>query len=230
MRPTIWIGFTVISALAVSACGDRRAASPLSPSTLSARGSEDAPRSGGTFAPRRADNDGDGYDDGDPPAPPDPGAPPPVDPNQPPNPDQPPPTDVPPAPIQLTINVVGTFGTGAFVPNPLHAAIGNTIVWMNNDLVPHDIVLDNGTPVGMLAPGQASLPIALATETIGYRCTFHPTMVGQVMPAPVGGPPPADPTQPPPADPAPPSPPPDPYGDGDDGGGGGYDYYLKSRE
>ena len=155
----------------------------------------------------------------------------PFDPNQTPNPDQPPPTDVPPVPVQLTINVIGSFGNGAFVPNPLHAAIGNTIVWMNNDLVPHDIVLDNGTPVGMLAPGQSSLPIALATETMGYRCTFHPTMVGQVMPAPVDVPLPVDPNQPPPADPALPTPPPsdDPYSDGGGGGYDDYDYYLKLR-
>ena len=47
------------------------------------------------------------------------------------------------------------------------------------DLVPHDIVLDNGTPVGTLAPGQSSGAITLVTDTVGYRCTFHPTMVGQ---------------------------------------------------
>lgn len=230
MRRNTWLGVAAIAALAIAGCGDRRAASPLSPSSLSVRAPEDAPRTGGTLAPRRVDNDGDGYDDGpDPGSPTDPGTGPTPDPNQPPNPDQPPPADAPPAPVQLTINVVGSFGNGAFVPNPLHAAIGNTIVWMNNDLVPHDIVLDNGTPVGMLAPGQSSLPIALATETMGYRCTFHPTMVGQVMLAPVGAPPPpADPSQPPPAGSAPPSPPP---GDPDDDGGGGYDdYYITSRQ
>jgi plastocyanin len=142
-----------------------------------------------------------------------------------------PPAEAPPVPVQLTINVVGTFGSGAFVPNPLHAAIGNTIVWMNNDLVPHDIVLDDGTRVGSLAPGQSSVPITLVTETAGYRCTFHPTMVGQVMPIPAQAPLPTDPSQPPAGDPpAGPMPPTDPYDYGG-GDGGGYDYdYITSRE
>ena len=141
----------------------------------------------------------------------------------------PPPTDGVPAPVQLTINVVGTFGTGAFVPNPLHAVIGNTIVWTNNDLVPHIIVFDDGTPIGNLAPGQSSLPITLATETASYRCTIHPTMTGQVTPVPPPPPvdaPPTDPSAPPPTDPnAPSAPPPaEPYGDPY----GGYGY-LRGR-
>ena len=166
----------------------------------------------GPLAPRNVDNDGDGYDDGDypPPPPPDPGTTPPPGPGTPPPPDPgtvPPPTDGVPAPVQLTINVVGTFGSGAFVPNPLHAAIGNTIVWTNNDLVPHIIVFDDGTPIGNLAPGQSSLPITLATETASYRCTIHPSMTGQVTPVPPppppGDAPPTDPTAPPPPPPPP---------------------------
>jgi plastocyanin len=244
MRLNAFCGFAVIAAFAgvLSGCGDQRAASPLSPSSLASRSSEDVRQAGGTIAPRNVDRDGDGYDDGPddsyppPPAPDDPGTVPPPDPGTGPMPDPgtvPPPTDGMPAPVQLTINVVGTFGSGAFVPNPLQAAIGNTIVWTNNDLVPHIIVFDDGTPIGNLAPGQSSLPITLATETASYRCTIHPSMTGQVTPVPpppVDGAP-TDPMQPPPTDPtAPPpaSPPPgdDPY-DYDEGGYG--DYYLRGR-
>ena len=225
---------------AFSACGERRAASPLAPSLMSSPASEQGRRASGTLDPRRADNDGDGYEDGDPPPdvpPPDPGTGPIPDPGTGPVPDpnQPPPEGLPPAPVQLTITVVGTFGTAAFAPNPLQAAIGNTIVWTNNDFIVHDIVFDDGTPVGMLAPGQSSLPITLVAETVGYRCTLHPSMVGQVVPIPVEPPLGTDPTQPPPT-PDPNAPPPEapppaypPYGDG--GGDGGYppDYYLKAR-
>ena len=200
-----------MAALAIIAgCADRTG-SPLSPSALSSLSSEGAPRGAVTLAPRRVDEDGDGYED----------------PDQPQIPGQPLPPDGVPIRVQLTINVVSSFGIAAFVPNPLHAAIGNTIVWTNTDLVPHDIVLDDGRPVGMLLPGQSSLPIALATETTGYHCTFHPTMVGQVTPMPtdVPLPLPTDPSQVPPAGPAP-APPPYDYG-GDDGGSGydDYDYY-----
>jgi hypothetical protein len=222
MRLNEFFGCVVIAAFAgvVSGCGEHRSVSPLSPSLLSERSPDNARRADGTLSPRRVDNDGDGYDDPEPGPPPDPGMEPP-----PPNPDAPPTDGVPPpVPVQLTITVVGTFGSGAFVPNPLQAAIGNTIVWMNNDLITHDIVLDDGTPVGSIAPGQTSNPITLVTETAGYHCTLHPSMVGQVTPIPpVVDQPPTDPTQGPPADPnAPPAPP--PYGDdGDDGYGD--DYY-----
>jgi hypothetical protein len=235
MRLNASCGFAVIAAFAgvLSGCGEQRTASPLSPSSLSSRSSEDVRRAGGTLAPRNVDNDGDGYDDGDPPVPPpDPGTGPTPDPGTGPTPDPgtiPPPTDGVPPPVQLTINVIGTFGSGAFAPNPLHAAIGNTIVWTNNDLVSHIIVFDDGTPIGNLAPGQSSPPITLATETASYRCTIHPTMTGQVMPVPPPPveAPPTDPTAPHPTDPtAPPAPPPaDPYG-GDPYGG--YDY-LRAR-
>jgi hypothetical protein len=235
-----------VAACALSACGERRGASPLSPSLLSSPASESARRATGTLDPRRADNDGDGYDDGDPPPdvpPPDPGTVPIPDPGTGsiPDPNQPPPEGLPPAPVQLTITVVGTFGTAAFAPNPLQAAIGNTIVWTNNDFIVHDIVFDDGTPVGMLAPGQSSMPIALVAETVGYRCTLHPSMVGQVVPIPVVDPnaPPVDPNAPPadpnapPADPNAPAPeaPPPAYPPYDDDGDGGYPpdyYYLKA--
>ena len=160
--------------------------------------------------------------------PPDPGTGPAPDPGTVPTPD---PTQPPPAPVQLTITVVGSFGTGAFAPNPLQAAIGNTIVWTNNDVVVHDIILDNGTVVGMIAPGQSSAPIALAVDTVGYRCTFHPSMMGQVVPMPPAG---TDPSQPPAApDPnaPPPQAPPPAYPPSDDGGYPDYgdDYYLRMK-
>ena len=119
-------------------------------------------------------------------------------------------------PVQLTVNITGSFGTGAFAPNPLQAAIGNTIVWQNADMTNHDIVLDDGTPVGNLAPGQSSPPLALVKPVTGYRCTFHPTMVGQITMAAPGEPPPDPGYVPPPTDPP------------DDGPGDDY-YYLKQK-
>jgi hypothetical protein len=178
-----------------------------------------------TVDPRYVDNDGDGYDDG-PEETPAPGSETPGS-DAPPNPDGVPLPDQVPIPVPLMVNIIGTFGPGAFLPNPLQAIIGDTIVWMNGDVISHVIVLDDGTPVGTLLPGQASLPIPIATETMGYHCTLHPSMVGQVttvlpgIPAEI----PADPSQGPVPDPSGYTPPEsDPY-DYDDGYGDGY--YLK---
>ena len=215
----------------VSACGQQRSVSPLSPSALTSRPADDAsPSRGAALVPSRVD-----YHDGEAPPPagnpmPDPGADPGTTP--PPNPGQPPPADgVPvPPPVQLTISIVGSFGNLAFAPNPQQAAVGNMVVWANNDLIRHDIVLDDGTPVASLAPGQSSTPFALVTETTGYRCALHPSMVGQIVPIPVvppGGEAPVPPDGQMPVPPGGPTPGPAPLPDYGDGYDDGYedDYY-----
>ena len=203
----------MITALAItgSACGERGLVSPTGPSVVSQRSAADTQRARTAGGLRRIDEDGDGYEDPEG-MPSDPGTVPMPSPG-----DVPPPEGIP-APVQLTINVVGISGPLSFAPNPLHASLGNTIVWTNSDLVQHDIVLDDGTPVGNLAPGQSSAPITLNTETAGYHCTIHPSMTGQITPPPPPGEVlPTDPSQMPMPDPYG-SPSQDPYGDGYDDG------------
>ena len=110
-----------------------------------------------------------GLRDETPPPPPDP-APPAPEPAPPP----------PPPPPPVTISIVGTAGTQSFNPNPSTAAVGDTIVWLNNDRLVHHIVLDDGTDVGELAPGDSSKAIPLATPTAGYHCTLHASMAGTI--------------------------------------------------
>jgi hypothetical protein len=196
---------------------------------MSSQPSPNARGAGLNAAPRRIDSDGDGYEDVDSgggfPMP-DPNGGPPQDPGSIPSPDQLPPPDGGVVPVQLTISIVSTFGAAAFAPNPLQAAADNTIVWTNSDLIVHDIVLDDGTPVGSLAPGQSSVPITISTPTAGYHCTLHPSMVGQVTLLLPDQPAPIDPAQAPVPDagysPAPPS---DRYGDGSDD----YDYLTLTK-
>jgi plastocyanin len=116
-----------------------------------------------------------------------------------------------PTPMQVLINIVGSFGANAFMPNPTTANMGDQIVFTNTDLVMHHIVLDDGTDLGEVQPGQSSVPLALMTPTATYHCTIHPTMIGSIN----GDLPPAAPA---PADPYYP-----PYDDGYGSGyGGGY--------
>jgi len=107
-----------------------------------------------------------------------------------------------PSPMQILINIVGSFGSTAFMPNPTTANMGDQIVFTNTDLVMHHIVLDDGTDLGEVQPGQSSAPVALMTPIANYHCIIHPTMVGSIN----GDLPPAEPYYP-------------PY---DDGYGGGY--------
>ena len=113
--------------------------------------------------------------------------------------------DPAPPPGALTIRIIGSFGGGAFTPNPVQAAIGDRVVWTNADATRHSIVLDDGTPVGDIAPGQSTAPMALTTSMTTYHCTIHPSMIGTIsdpsVATPVPPPPPV--YEPPPYDPYP---------------------------
>src|SRR4026209_1973416 len=98
-----------------------------------------------------------------------------------------------PTPMQVLINIVGAFGSTAYMPNPTTANMGDQIVFTNTDLVMHHIVLDDGTDLGEVQPGQSSAPVSLMTPTATYHCTIHPTMVGSIN----GDLPPAEPYYPP---------------------------------
>ena len=203
------VALTAALGLTLSACGERGGMSPTSPSVVSSLQTREAQRSASPLVRKGIDSDGDGYDDGDSGMPPDAG----MYPEGIPPAGFPPPEGLPPAPLQLTIGIVGLIGPLSFVPNPLQAAIGNTIVWTNNDVLQHDIVLDDGTPVGNLAPGQSSTPISLTTENASFHCTLHPSMTGQITPISIvvdGLPVPPDGSQPPMPDPSY-TPSPDPY-------------------
>jgi plastocyanin len=84
------------------------------------------------------------------------------------------------APVALAVDIVGSVGNNAFTPNPIKASVGNTLVWMNRDHTTHRIVLDDGTVIGDVAPGQSSRPVPLTSKTVSYHCTIHPSMVGRI--------------------------------------------------
>lgn len=186
MRMSAPFGRIVVFACAAAiwSCGDSR--SPVSPSSLTPL---TVPGESLRF---------DSLDDHEPA--PDPGPAPMPDPEPTPAPD--------PGPVAaaVTISIVGSFGNNAFNPNPIQAAVGDMIVWKNSDREVHRIVLDDGTVVGEVAPGESSTPMPLTTPTVNYRCTIHPTMVGSINgevvvdPPPSPGPPPPSPDPPPPDD------------------------------
>lgn len=79
------------------------------------------------------------------------------------------------------VSIVGTFGAIAYTPNPRPAAIGEKVIWKNDDVRMHHIVLDNGTDIGDVMPGQATAPITVSvTEPTMYHCTIHPSMIGAI--------------------------------------------------
>lgn len=68
-----------------------------------------------------------------------------------------------------------------FNPEQVQAAIGDTIVWINKDLVEHTVksYQDNKFYSDTLPPGQAWKWVIM--DTAAYYCTLHPaTMKGNI--------------------------------------------------
>jgi plastocyanin len=69
-----------------------------------------------------------------------------------------------------------------FVPPRIHVAVGDTLAFVNEDIVPHAATAatgawDSGTTA---AKGRATLVIR-APGRVEYRCALHPTMKGMVV-------------------------------------------------
>jgi plastocyanin len=86
-----------------------------------------------------------------------------------------------------------TMGDKAFSPNPIQTKVGDTIVWTNNDSVPHTVTSGTGPndpnmgkdfDVGISTPISPGSTFSHKFTTAGefpYFCQIHPTMVGNVI-------------------------------------------------
>ena len=78
----------------------------------------------------------------------------------------------------ITITITGQGGKLAFTPNPATVAAGQLVVFKNNDVVAHHVMLDDGSiQTPDIAPGATSAAVAIGTNK-SYHCTIHPGMVG----------------------------------------------------
>jgi plastocyanin len=82
----------------------------------------------------------------------------------------------------VSVAIVGTAGNQAFAPNPVAAAVGDTVMFKNNDSTVHHIVLDDGSAdLGEVAPGATSrgAPVRTGNAT-NFHCVLHTSMVGSI--------------------------------------------------
>lgn len=69
----------------------------------------------------------------------------------------------------------------AFAPSSIDAAIGDTITWVNHDVVPHTATADDGSwDSGTIEKGASWSLTVEAAGAIGYACRFHPQMTGAI--------------------------------------------------
>jgi plastocyanin len=66
-----------------------------------------------------------------------------------------------------------------FQPEGLTVAPGDTVVWLNRDLVPHTATSASGRfDSNEIAPGKSWTYTVRATGEFNYICTYHPQMKG----------------------------------------------------
>jgi plastocyanin len=85
-----------------------------------------------------------------------------------------------PAPRAPVLHVV-TIQKLAFEPGLVEAAPGDTIVWRNEDLVPHTVTARSGAwGSGNLPPDSTWRWVVAGNDSAAYACTYHTTMHGAV--------------------------------------------------
>jgi plastocyanin len=79
--------------------------------------------------------------------------------------------------IQVTIDNL------VFSPTAITAKAGDTITWINKDIVAHTATVRGGFDVVIEANASASL-VLKNSGIVEYYCRFHPNMTGQITIAP----------------------------------------------
>lgn len=69
-----------------------------------------------------------------------------------------------------------------FDPAEVVVAVGDTVIWMNEDLLPHTATsAAGGWDTGSIATGDSAIVVMDRLGVNSYLCTFHPNMVGEVV-------------------------------------------------
>lgn len=85
----------------------------------------------------------------------------------------------PEATPRLHTVAVRNFG---FEPGTLEVAVGDTVVWTNNDVVPHTVTSHSRVwDSGSLAAAEEWRLIVREVGSQPYVCTFHPNMRGSLV-------------------------------------------------
>jgi hypothetical protein len=70
----------------------------------------------------------------------------------------------------------------SFQPESITIATGSTVVWTNEDQVPHTITSDNGSfDSGQMSEGSEFEHIFTQPGNYGYHCAIHPSMTGEII-------------------------------------------------
>jgi plastocyanin len=68
----------------------------------------------------------------------------------------------------------------AYAPAQVSAHVGDTIEWVNEDIVAHTATARNGAWDVMIGPNAKASVVLKSAGTIEYYCRLHPNMVGSI--------------------------------------------------
>jgi len=90
----------------------------------------------------------------------------------------------PPTSPRTTVSIVAgasALTTTAYAPSPLNIAVGDAVLWINNDLTTHTATADGGAwNSGPMAPGRMFSQTFTTAGTFPYHCAIHPGMMGTI--------------------------------------------------
>jgi plastocyanin len=66
-----------------------------------------------------------------------------------------------------------------FLPAEIKAKVGDTIEWINKDIVAHTATVQGGFDI-MIEPNASTSLVLTKAGGVAYYCRFHPNMKGRV--------------------------------------------------
>ena len=79
------------------------------------------------------------------------------------------------ATIQVTIDKL------VYSPAEVTAKVGDTVEWINKDIVAHTATATNGDWNVVIAPKQTARLVVKKSGNVDYSCKYHPNMKGRVV-------------------------------------------------
>ena len=80
--------------------------------------------------------------------------------------------------IQITIDKL------VFAPADVTAKVGDTVEWVNNDILAHTATATNKDWDVMIAPKKSGTLVLRKAGAFDYFCKYHPNMKGRITIAP----------------------------------------------
>lgn len=69
----------------------------------------------------------------------------------------------------------------AYRPAELQVTAGDTIVWINRDIVPHNAAAGKAWDTGKIEANASGLVVARGKGEQTYSCTYHPNMQAKLV-------------------------------------------------